>query len=168
MICGGIVVRERRSRAIESGDDGIEPSGRYSEFGEYIWGLQMIDLLRHAVGVDEELLAPPDAAGDPETAVDNLGVPLVGRLDGEEHAEAVLAAVDVLWLAAAEQGVEDLGGPREGASGAHLQTSGQSQLPFHTRNVRCMNGKTHVAGDSSEVCMTKAPSTMRMGRKPRA
>lgn len=63
-----------------------------------------------AIRIDEELLASPDAAGNPETAVDNLGVPLVGRLDGEEHAEAVLAAVDLLGFAAAEEGVEDIAG----------------------------------------------------------
>lgn len=86
--------------------------------------------LRHGclcdtVGINDELLAPPDTARDPKATVDNLGVPLVGRLDGEEHAEAVLAAVNLLGLAAAQQGVEDVAGAGEGATGAHLHSGGR-------------------------------------------
>lgn len=72
--------------------------------------------------LDDQLVAPPHAAGDPEPAVDDLGVPLVGRLDGREHAEAVATGVDgLVRLRGGEKGVQDVAGAGEGAAGAHLE-----------------------------------------------
>jgi hypothetical protein len=75
-----------------------------------------------AVGVDDELVTTPHTAGDPETTVDNLGVALVGCLDGGEHAEAVASGVDLLGgVEGGEEGVEDVAGAGEGAAGAHFE-----------------------------------------------
>lgn len=76
----------------------------------------------YAVGVNDELVTTPHTAGDPETAVDNLGVALVGGLDGGEHAEAVASGVDLLGgVQGGEEGVEDVAGAGEGAAGAHFE-----------------------------------------------
>lgn len=74
--------------------------------------------------LNNELLALPYAAGHPQAAVDQLGIALVGRLDGAEHAETVLARVNVLGLAGAEEYIEDVAGAGEGASRAHLKAAG--------------------------------------------
>lgn len=72
--------------------------------------------------LNDELVTTPHTAGDPETAVDNLGVALVGCLDGGEHAEAVASGVDLLGcVEGGEEGVEDVAGAGEGAAGAHFE-----------------------------------------------
>ena len=83
---------------------------------------RLLPPLGHAVGVDDEPLALPHTAGDPQTAVNDLGVALVGSLDGQEHAKAILARVDLLGAAGAQEGVEDITGTGQGAAGAHLET----------------------------------------------
>ena len=52
----------------------------------------------HPVRIDDELLALPDATGHPQPTIYNLGVAFVGGFDGEEHAETVFAAVDLLGV----------------------------------------------------------------------
>lgn len=92
--------------------------------------------LCHAVGVDDELITTPHAAGDPETAVDNLGVALVGGLDGGEHAEAVASGVDLLWgVQGGEEGVEDVAGAGEGAAGAHFEDGWSVVGSLHDENT---------------------------------
>ncbi len=126
---------------------------------------QMIYLL------DNELIALPNAAGNPEAAIDKLGVALVGRLDGAEHAEAVLAWVNVLCLSGAQEDVENVARAREGATGAHLKAVLRKHVSDGNKkddHVGKEQKETYTAGAASSVCRTKAPSTMRIGRKPRA
>lgn len=76
----------------------------------------------NAVGIDDELVTTPHSAGNPEAAVDNLGVALVGGLDGREHAEAVAPRVDGLGsVHGGEEGVEDVTWAGEGTASAHFQ-----------------------------------------------
>ena len=58
--------------------------------------------------LNDQMLSPPRTAGDPEPAVDDLGVAFIGGLDGGKHAEAVASGVDILWFPRTEKGVEDV------------------------------------------------------------
>lgn len=60
--------------------------------------------------LDNQVISSPRSTGHPQSAVDNLGVPLVGCLHGGKHAEAITAGVDVLGPAGTQQSVEDVAG----------------------------------------------------------
>jgi hypothetical protein len=88
--------------------------------------------------LDDELIAAPDATGNPEAAIDNLGEALVGRLDGGEHAEAVSARIDGLGLLVrGEKGVEDVAWAGEGAASTHLKAVKATALAWNGDAAQC-------------------------------
>lgn len=65
----------------------------------YVFSDEEIDasrLLGQAIGVNNQLFTSPHTTGDPEPAVDELGVAFICRLDSGESPKAVLSRIDVL------------------------------------------------------------------------
>lgn len=127
----------------------------------------VVQCLRDAKSIDDELITLPNAAGDPEPAVDELGVALIGRLDGAEHAEAVLPRVNVLRLARAQKDVEDVAGAREGATRAHLKDSGSSLVCLQDKGAFDDADWTKAAG-LTQVISTGQNAAVAKGARPLA
>jgi hypothetical protein len=72
--------------------------------------------------LDNQFIVFPYSTGNPERTVDKLGIALVGRLDGGEHAENVSSRVNVLGLLRTEQGIENVTWSGKRPAGAQFET----------------------------------------------